>query len=80
MISAGNSVSLNYMIDKTSLSVLVTGMSDNGWKIDVVENDAFGGIVKVTAPDPYTEGRVIVIAADSAGNMLMKPLTFIENK
>ena len=48
--------------------------------VDVVENDAFGGIVKVTAPDPYTEGRVIVIAADSAGNMLMKPLTFIENK
>lgn len=77
MIAAGETVSLNYSIDKTSSAVLVSGMSDSGWKIDVVEDDAFAGVVKVTAPTPYEEGKVIVIASDPAGNMQMKPLTFI---
>jgi hypothetical protein len=78
MIAAGETVVLNYSIDKTSSAVLVVGMSDSGWKIDVVENDSFGGVVRVTAPTPFEEGKVIVIASDAAGNMQMKPLTFIE--
>lgn len=80
VISAGETITLNYTIDGTSSSVVIAGMSDSGWTINVYENDAFGGTVNVTAPSPYVEGKVIIIASDSAGNMLMKPLSFIENK
>lgn len=62
--------------NKTELSCL----AEQGWMAKIEQRDMTSGYLAVTAPNPMTDGKVLVFVTSGTGHTIMASLTFIEGK
>ncbi|MGN1225628.1 MAG: PL29 family lyase N-terminal domain-containing protein, partial [Candidatus Cryptobacteroides sp.] len=74
-IKAGGSVSIPYVLNQADETVLIETICENGYKAEVIKTDVNSGNIKVTAPDPFVDGKVLVFA-NKADKTCMKALHF----
>ena len=72
----GGSVKLAYTVTGGDEGTKVECVGDGGWQTKV--SGGLEGTLMVTAPNPMTEGKVLVFATNGAGQVVMKALTFTE--
>ena len=72
----GGSVKLAYTVTGGDEGTKVECVGDGGWLTKV--SGGLEGTLMVTAPNPMTEGKVLVFATNGAGQVVMKALTFTE--
>ena len=75
-VSAGDVIEIGYEADGFAEDVEVTCMADGGLNAVIVKEDAVTGLVRVSVPSSFVEGKVSVIASDGEGHMAMKPVIF----
>ena len=68
-IGAGESITVTYRIEGADNATL-TALSGDGWSVEITAADAATGTIKVTAPTPIAEDKVIVFASDGKGRMV----------
>lgn len=74
-IKAGATVSIPYVINQGDETVQVETISENGYRAEVIKTDLTSGEIKVTAPTPFVEGKVLVFA-NKGDKTCMKALHF----
>ena len=72
----GQDVTITYEVTGGSGKVVVMCLAEDGWKAKVSGESS--GKITVTAPDPMTDGKVLVFATDERGQTATKALSFIE--
>lgn len=77
-IAAGGSASVGYSVSGVSENVLVECAAQGKWKAVVTPVSPTTGAVSVQAPDPFSEGKVLVFAYAPDGRMSVCTLTFTE--
>ena len=77
-VKAGGTVSVAYTIqgvdDKTEIYCICEGE----WKAEIVKENFFSGLISIRAPYPFSDGKVMVMAQNAAGTLVMKSVTFVE--
>lgn len=74
-VKAGETVEIPYVITAADNTVTVETISENGFKAEVVKTSESEGKVKVTAPSPLVDGKVLVFA-NKGDKTCMKALHF----
>lgn len=74
-ISAGKTVELPFVLTNADETVVVETLCEGGYKAEVSMTDVSNGVVKVTAPDPLVDGKVLVFA-NKGDKTCMKALYF----
>ena len=74
-VKAGETVEIPYVITAADNTVTVETISENGFKAEVVKTSDSEGKVKVTAPSPLVDGKVLVFA-NKGDKTCMKALHF----
>lgn len=77
-VSPGTELSIAYSVSGAQDGTLVTCLAEGEWRAEVVKEDFFSGYVLVNVPDPFSEGKVLVIASNPDGSTVMQTLTFQE--
>ena len=72
----GKSVALAYTVTGGDEGTQIECLGDKGWDAEV--SGELEGTLMVTAPNPMTEGKVLVFATNGAGQVTMKALRFTE--
>lgn len=75
-ISPGRTVEIYYTISGASRSPKVSVSTSNGWIADIIKEDDTSGVVSVTAPNPYLNGNVTLLAGDDQ-HTVMEALSFV---
>jgi len=73
---AGENVQLNFSITEGGEEPQVECIGENGWIGNVTMNNSSEGIINITAPNPYKNGKVIVFVTNDKKQIIMKVLTF----
>lgn len=74
-VKAGETVEIPYVIANADNTVTVETISENGFKAEVVKTSDSEGKIKVTAPSPLVDGKVLVFA-NKGDKTCMKALHF----
>ena len=74
-IKAGATLSIPYVVTNGDDATVVETISENGFSAVVEKTSATQGNIKVTAPDPFVAGKVLVFASKS-DKTCMKALYF----
>ena len=74
----GQTLRLPYTLTGADPETVIECISKGAWEAEVEITDYASGCVAVTAPNPMTDGKVVVLANNSAGFSDMKILTFTE--
>lgn len=74
----GQTLRLSYTLTGADPETVIECISKGAWEAEVEITDYASGCVAVTAPNPMTDGKVVVLANNSAGFSDMKILTFTE--
>ena len=69
---------MSYTLTGADPETVIECIPKGTWEADVEITDYASGCVAVTAPNPMTDGKVVVLANNSAGFSDMKILTFTE--
>ena len=77
-VQAGGTVSVAYTIQGVDDKTEVYCVCERGWKAHVVKENFFSGHIEVKVPYPFTDGKVLVMAQNAAGTLIVKSLTFLE--
>lgn len=75
---SGQTLRLSYTLTGADPETVIECIPKGAWEADVEITDYASGCVAVTAPNPMTDGKVVVLANNSAGFSDMKILTFTE--
>ena len=75
---SGQTLRLPYTLTGADPETVIECIPKGTWEADVEITDYASGCVAVTAPNPMTDGKVVVLANNSAGFSDMKILTFTE--
>lgn len=78
--TAGNTVTIAYTIEGADSKTFVECMADQGWTARIEASDTQSGVLRVTAPDPLIDGKVLVFVNAGDGRTHVARLTFIEGK
>lgn len=76
--SPGKTATVKYTIQGGDSSTFVEALGDNGWNAKVMPSDTRSGVIRVTAPNPMTDGKVLVFANAGDGRTYVTSLTFTE--
>ena len=68
-IGAGETVTVTYRIEGAE-NAGITAICGDGWRVEVTPATSTEGTIKVTAPSPVSEDKVIVFASDGKGRMV----------
>ncbi len=74
----GQTLRLSYTLTGADPETVIECIPKGTWEAEVEITDYASGCVAVTAPNPMTDGKVVVLANNSAGFSDMKILTFTE--
>lgn len=77
-VAAGSTVRIKYTVSGSDPSTELDVIADGGWKATMTRIDQATGTIDVNAPDPFTEGKVAVIASNASGETVVKFMTFRE--
>lgn len=75
---AGEVIRLPYSLTGADEGTVVECIGKGDWEAEVEVTDISSGYIVVTAPDPMTDGKVIVLANSEAGFSDMKVLSFVQ--
>lgn len=78
--AAGKTVSVQYTIQGGDSKTFVEAMGDNGWSAKVLQTNTESGEVRITAPTPMTDGKVLVFVNAGDGRTYVTSLTFTEGQ
>ncbi len=74
-IKAGGSVSISYVLTNADAATVVETISENGYVAKVSKTSDSEGVINVTAPTPFVDGKVLVFASKGE-KTCMKALYF----
>ena len=77
-LPAGGVVTIGYEISGSEEDILVCCAAESGWKAIVEKTDIASGFIRITAPTPFTAGKVVVFASARNGRLCVETLTFEE--
>ena len=75
IISAGATVNVFYTVTAADDGTVVDAFGTKGFEAEITTSSASAGKVKITAPDPLTNGKVYVIAVKGDGTTAARILT-----
>lgn len=75
IISAGSSVNVTYTINSSDDATVVDAFGTKGFEAEVMASSVSAGIVRITAPNPLTNGKVYVIAVKGDGTTAARILS-----
>lgn len=75
---SGQTLRLPYTLTGADPETVIECIPKDIWEAEMESTDYASGCVAVTPPDPMTDGKVVVLANNSAGFSDMKILTFVE--
>jgi len=75
---AGQTVAVAFTITGGGDNVSVECLGENGWAGKVFMSGPNSGTIKVTAPDPIMDGKILVFATNGTKEVVMKALTFTD--
>lgn len=75
IISAGASVNVAYTISSSDDATVVDAFGTKGFEAEVMASSVSAGMVRITAPNPLTNGKVYVIAVKGDGTTAARILS-----
>ena len=75
IISAGSSVNVTYTINSSDDATVVDAFGTKGFEAEVMASSVSAGMVRITAPNPLTNGKVYVIAVKGDGTTAARILS-----
>jgi hypothetical protein len=75
IITAGESVNVTYSINSSDDATVVDAFGTKGFEAEVMASSVSAGMVRITAPNPLTNGKVYVIAVKGDGTTAARILT-----
>lgn len=75
IVSAGQNVNVSYTLTGADDSTTVDAFGTKGFETEIFASSTSAGKVKVTAPNPLTNGKVYIIAVKSDGTTTARILT-----
>ena len=79
-ISAGETIVIGYTVTGSSQTSRVSASSDGNYVVKVRSTSADKGTIEVTAPQPYTDGYINVLADNGNGYTRLYVINFSERK
>lgn len=76
-VAAGQTIEIPYVLTNADETVIVETLSENGYTASVVQSSYSEGVIKVTAPNPVVDGKVLVFA-NKGDKTCMRALYFEE--
>lgn len=80
VISAGETIVIGYTVTGSTQTSRVSASSDGNYVVKVKSNSADKGTIEVTAPTPYADGYINVIADNGNGYTRLHVISFSERK
>ncbi len=80
VISEGETIIIGYTVTGSSRTSLVSASSDGNYVVKVKSASSDKGTIEVTAPKPYTDGYINVIADNGNGYTRLYVINFSERK
>lgn len=80
LIYSGETKEYPYTITGGDKNTILEVLPKGNWKAEAVATDDSNGVIRVTAPDEATVGKVILLLGDGADKTLMRTLTFVSGK
>ena len=75
IISAGASVNVTYTINSSDDATVVDAFGTKGFETEVMATSVSAGMVRITAPNPLTNGKIYVIAVKGDGTTAARILS-----
>ena len=75
-ITSGGKVDVPYVITSGGDAPKMTLFTQNGWSATQAAASTSEGVIKITAPTPMADDKIIVVVNDGSGRSVMKTLTF----
>lgn len=75
IISAGETVNVSYTIISSDEATVVDAFGTKGFEAEVMASSVSAGMVRITAPNPLTNGKVYVIAVKGDGTTTARILS-----
>ncbi len=75
IISAGASVNVTYTISSSDEATVVDAFGTKGFEAEVMASSVSAGMVRITAPNPLTNGKVYIIAVKGDGTTAARILS-----
>lgn len=75
IISAGASVNVTYSITSADDATVVDAFGTKGFEAEIMASSVSAGMVRITAPNPLTNGKVYVIAVKGDGTTAARILS-----
>lgn len=75
IISAGESVNVTYTISSSDDATVVDAFGTKGFEAEVMASSVSAGMLRITAPNPLTNGKVYVIAVKGDGTTAARILS-----
>ncbi len=75
--NAGETRNVKYQVLNATGTVTVKAFAQNGWKASVKRNNDSEGEIVVTAPSPFTDGEVVVLAYEGESKTIVRCLDFV---
>ena len=75
IISAGETVDVSYTISSADDATVVDAFGTKGFEAEVMASSVSAGMVRITAPNPLTKGKVYVIAVKGDGTTAARILS-----
>lgn len=75
IISAGETVNVSYTICSADDATMVDAFGTKGFEAEVTASSVSSGVVRITAPNPMTKGKVYVIAVKGDGTTAARILS-----
>lgn len=75
IISAGETVNVSYTISSADDATVVDAFGTKGFEAEVMASSVSAGMVRITAPNPLTNGKVYVIAVKGDGTTTARILS-----
>ena len=79
-VSAGNTVAIGYTVEGADSKTVIECLADKGWSAKVVAAGTDSGEIRVTAPSPMVDGKVLVFINAGDGRTYVTRLTFVEGR
>ena len=76
----GATVRISYTLTGAGVNTELQCITNNNWKARFEMFDSLSGYLVVTAPDPMTDGKVLVFVCSGDGRTYMTALSFVEGK
>lgn len=74
--TAGASKTISFSVSGAIGEITIETLSENGWKAEIIMSSSTIGKIKITAPNPIEDGKILLFVNDQAGRVVIKALNF----